>query len=86
MVDTQVHVFGVLLHIVAVAEQLDAGHIHRHHKGGGETGVEAADLHEIIQGRDRVAAEHGNVLAQRFQRQVQRPGTADGVAVGVLMA
>ena len=77
---------GVLLHIVAVAEQLDTCHIHRHHEGGGETGIEPADLHKIIQRRDRVAAKHGHVLAQGFQRQVQRAGTSDGVAVGVLMA
>ena len=86
MVDAQVHVLGILLHIVAVTEQLDARHVHRHHKGGGETGIEPADLHKIIQRRDRVAAKHGHILAQGFQRQVQRTGTSDGVAVGVLMA
>ena len=86
VVDAQVHMGRVFLHIVAVAEQLDAGHVHRHHETGGEAGVVQAQLHIPVQAGDRVAAENGRVFPQRLQRQVQRTCASDGVTVRVLVA
>ena len=86
MVDAQVYMFGVLGHIVAVAEQLDAGHVHRHHKTGREAAVKHRDGQERIHGRNGIAAQNRSGLAQLLQRQTQRRTRADGVTVRVLMA
>ena len=86
MIDAQIHMAAVSGHQARIPQQGHPCHIHRHHERRGEAGVKPADAHEIVHGRDGIAAKNRDVLAQLFQGQVQRPGTADGVAVGVLMA
>ena len=86
MVNAQIDVLGIFLNVVALPEQLDAGHIHRHHKGGGEAAVKHAAGHIVIHGRNRVTAQHGGILAQLLQGKAERRAGADGIAVRILVA
>ena len=84
MVDAQIHPLHIGLQ--RVAEQLDAGNVHRHHIAGGKLAGIGLQLHVAIPRGNGVCTQHRRVFAQVFQRVLQRGGAADGVAVRVFMA
>ena len=86
VVDAQIDMLCIFLNVVALPEELDAGHIHRHHKGRAEAAVKHRDGHVAVHGRDRVAAQHSCIFAQLLQGKAERRARADGVAVRVFVA
>lgn len=87
VVDAQIYALGIFLHCFAVAEQLDARHVHGHHKVRLEIAFfKQAKLHICIARRDGVCTENGRRLAQAFQHMAKRHGAAHRVSVRVLVA
>ena len=86
MVDAQLHMGRIILHVVLFAEQLDAGHIHRHHEGRGKAAVKGGDVHIIVHFGDGVAAQHRRGAAKALQRLAQRARAAHRVTVRVFVA
>ena len=85
VVDAQIDVLSVIPDVVALAKQLDTGHIHRHDERRAKAAVKHRDGHIVVHGWDGVAAQHRGVFAQLLQGKAERRARADGIAIRVFM-
>ena len=86
VVDAQIDMAAVAGHAVALAKQLQPGHVHGNHRFRLELALEQVRIGKGIAGRDRVGAEHRCILVQSFQGIIQGAAAADGITVRVFVA
>ena len=86
VVDAQIDMAAVAGHAVALAKQLQPGHVHGNYRFRLELALEQVRIGKGIAGRDRVGAEHRCILVQSFQGIIQGAAAADGITVRVFVA